>query len=45
MNENKQPLRAKTLDFFQGTPRTQFVIPVYQRNYTSQYNISKKNYE
>ena len=44
MNENNQPLRTKILDFFQGTPGTQFVIPVYQRNYTWQYNIQVKKF-
>lgn len=44
MNENNQPLRTKVLDFFQGTVGTQFVIPVYQRNYTWQYNIQVKKF-
>ncbi len=44
MNENNQPLRTKVLDFFQGTVGTQFVIPVYQRNYTWQYNVQVKKF-
>lgn len=44
MNENNQPLRTKVLDFFQGTVGTQFVIPVYQRNYTWQHNVQVKKF-
>ena len=44
MNENNQPLRTKVLDFFQGTVGTQFVIPVYQRNYTWKYNDQVKKF-
>ena len=44
MNENNQPLRTKVLEFFQGTVGTQFVIPVYQRNYTWQHNIQVKKF-
>lgn len=34
MNNQQMPIRTGVMDFIQDTTRKQFVIPVYQRNYT-----------
>ena len=34
MNDNEAPRRTGLLDFLRNSQGTQFVIPVYQRNYT-----------
>lgn len=34
MEENEAPRRTGLLDFLRNSTGTQFVIPVYQRNYT-----------
>lgn len=45
MNDNfANPRRVKLLTFFQQTTNGQFIIPVYQRNYTWKANKQVKKY-